>query len=66
MSQKQATSFHAFHAFNSPPVVGLREGSWLDVKDDSIVLKGTLQARIFEYNKQPYEVGSGTELNHLK
>lgn len=64
--ETRETRIKEFHAFNSPPVVGLREGSWLDVKNDSIVLKGTLQARIFEYNKEPYEVESGTELNHLK
>jgi len=63
--ETRETRIKEFHAFNSPPVVGLREGSWLDVNDDSIILKGTLQARIFEYNKEPYEVESGTELNLL-
>lgn len=64
--ETRETRIKEFHAFNSPPVVGLREGSWLDVTDASIILKGTLQARIFEYNNVPYEVASGTELNHLK
>jgi dipeptidase E len=64
--ETRETRIREFHAFNSPPVVGLREGSWLDVKEDSIILKGTLQSRIFEYNKEPYEVEPGTELNLLK
>jgi dipeptidase E len=63
--ETRETRIKEFHAFNSPPVVGLREGSWLDVNNDSIILKGALKARIFEYNKEPYEVESGTELNTL-
>ncbi|GFZ80397.1 dipeptidase E [Aquaticitalea lipolytica] len=66
MGETRETRIQEFHAFNSPPVVGLREGSWLQVKDESIVLKGSLSARIFEYNKSPYEVESNTELNTLK
>lgn len=64
--ETRETRIKEFHAFNSPPVVGLREGSWLDVNGDSIILKGTLSARIFEYNKPPYEVEPGTELKNLK
>lgn len=55
-----------FHQFNTQPVIGLREGSWLEVKNSSIILKGNLPARIFEHGKEPYEVKSGTELNNLK
>jgi dipeptidase E len=64
--ETRETRIKEFHAYNSPPVIGLREGSWLDVNDDSIVLKGTLQARIFEYGKAPYEVETGTDLTQLK
>ena len=66
MGETRETRIKEFHNFNNQPVVGLREGSWLHVKEDSIILKGHLTARIFEYNKTPYEVPSGTELNHLK
>lgn len=55
-----------FHSINTQPVVGLREGSWLEVKANKITLKGTLPARIFELNKVPYEIepdGSLTDLN---
>ena len=64
--ETRETRIKEFHAFNSQPVVGLREGSWLEVKDNSIVLKGELKARIFEYNKTPYEVETETDLSSLK
>jgi dipeptidase E len=66
MGETRETRIKEFHAFNSQPVIGLREGSWLFVKGDSIVLKGPLSARIFEQNKMPYEVKAETELNTLK
>ncbi len=66
MGETRETRIGEFHKFNTEPVVGIREGSWLKIKGDSITLKGTLAARIFEYNKSPYEVETETELNHLK
>ncbi|MFK8280498.1 dipeptidase PepE [Capnocytophaga canimorsus] len=36
-------------------VVGLREGSWLRVIGEEILLKGGLTARIFSKNQAPYE-----------
>lgn len=66
MGETRETRIKEFHHYNTPPVIGLREGSWLHVKNNSIILKGSLTARVFEYNKTPYEVNSGTELNQLK
>ncbi|MEO8773308.1 MAG: dipeptidase PepE [Gelidibacter sp.] len=66
MGETRETRIQEFHAFNSQPVVGLREGSWLEVNGDSIILEGELDARIFEYNKAPYEVETGTDLSVLK
>ena len=43
-------------------MVGLREGSWLSVKNDIITLKGKLSARLFEKDKEAYEINSGTEI----
>lgn len=55
-----------FHFLNSPPVLGLREGSWLEVKGDKITLKGGLQARLFKKNTAPLEIEFGTDLSNLK
>ena len=66
MGETRETRIREFHAFNTQPVVGIREGSWLQVEGDSIILKGTLKARIFEHNKDPFEIETGTELNTLK
>ena len=66
MGETRETRIKEFHNFNTNPVVGLREGSWLAVSGKSIKLNGELPARIFEYNKAPYEVAPDTQLNHLK
>jgi len=54
--ETRETRIKEFHKFNTVPVIGLREGSWLHVDDDTITLEGKLDARVFEYNKLPYEV----------
>ena len=54
-----------FHQFNNQPVVGLREGSWLEVKGEDIILKGDHSARIFRTGKEPQEIGTGSLLNGL-
>jgi dipeptidase E len=66
MGETRETRIKEFHAYNSVPVLGLREGSWLDVKGDSITLKGNLTARLFRQNQIPEELESGTELNFIK
>ncbi|TAF10000.1 MAG: dipeptidase PepE [Flavobacteriia bacterium] len=66
MGETRETRINEFHHFNPQPVVGLREGSWLEVKGDSVKLKGTLTARIFKRNEKPIEVEPETELNDLK
>ncbi|MGS2725123.1 dipeptidase PepE [Psychroserpens sp. BH13MA-6] len=65
MGETRETRIKEFHKFNTQPVVGLREGSWLEVKGQQISLKGTLDARIFEYDKTPYEIKTGTDLSQL-
>lgn len=64
--ETRETRIKEFHAFNTQPVVGIREGSWLAVNGHKITLKGPLSARIFEHNKSPYEVEPETDLSHLK
>lgn len=54
--ETRETRIKEFHKFNTVPVVGLREGSWLCVNGKTITLEGTLAARVFEHNNPPYEV----------
>jgi dipeptidase E len=65
MGETRETRIKEFHAFNSLPVLGLREGSWLDVKGEKITLKGNLQARLFRQNQVPEELETGSDLSLL-
>ena len=66
MGETRETRIKEYHAFNAVPVLGLREGSWLDVKGESITLKGNLTARLFRQNQIPEELETGTDLNFIK
>ncbi|TDE29696.1 MULTISPECIES: dipeptidase PepE [Flavobacterium] len=66
MGETRETRIKEFHAYNSVPVLGLREGSWLDVKGDKITLKGNLTARLFKQKQAPEELESGTDLSFIK
>ncbi|WP_181954053.1 dipeptidase PepE [Flavobacterium cellulosilyticum] len=66
MGETRETRINEFHSFNNAPVLGLREGSWLDVKGDAIVLKGDLTARLFRKNLLPIEIDSETNVNYIK
>ncbi|MEL0645663.1 dipeptidase PepE [Olleya sp. Ti.3.14] len=66
MGETRETRIKEFHKFNTQPVIGLREGSWLEVKGQSIQLKGVLNARVFEHGNEPYEIETDTFLNELK
>ncbi len=62
MGETRATRIKEYHEYNTTPVLGLREGSWLQVCDTSITLQGKLTARVFKQNKEPYEIESGSEV----
>ena len=66
MGETRETRIKEFHAYNTQPVIGLREGSWIAVEDNTLTLKGTLEARIFEYGKTPYEIATNSDLGFLK
>ena len=62
MGETRETRIKEFHIYNETSVLGLREGSWLDVSGDSIVLKGPHSARWFQQGKTPGEIESGSEI----
>jgi dipeptidase E len=66
MGETRETRIQEFHAFNTVPVLGLREGSWLDVKGEKITLRGNLSARLFRQNQIPEELESGADLSFIK
>lgn len=63
--ETRETRIMEFHSINTYPVVGLREGSWLEIKDDEIILRGTLTARIFKAGQEPFELKTNSSLSEL-
>lgn len=66
MGETREDRIKEFHSFNSIPVLGLREGSWLEIKGEAITLKGNLKARLFRQKQEPEELESGSDLSHIK
>ena len=62
MGETRETRIQEFHIYNDTPVLGLREGSWLEVIDGKITLKGVLKARLFQKNKLPVELETGSRV----
>ncbi|WP_143308971.1 dipeptidase PepE [Chitinophaga vietnamensis] len=62
MGETRETRIREFHTQNNIPVLGLREGSWLEIKGDHITLQGTLSARVFLPGKEAYELAAGSEV----
>src|SRR5690554_2280352 len=65
MGETRETRINEFHQFNTQPVLGLREGSWLEVRGSQITLKGQLSARLFRQNETPVELATETDLSDL-
>lgn len=63
--ETRETRIKEFHTINTQPVIGLREGSWLEISADKISLKGMLPARIFKVDEVPFEVAPNYNLSDL-
>jgi len=66
MGESRETRIREFHKFNNFPVLGLKEGSWLEVKDNKIILKGNLSAKLFRKDLTPTEIATESELGFIQ
>ncbi len=60
--ESRATRIKEFHAFNPQTVIGLREGSWIQVRGKELHLRGSLSARVFRPGEEAFEIETGAEL----
>lgn len=65
MGETRETRINEFHKQSSIPVLGLREGSWLEIYDNNVIIRGELTARLFRQNEFPVEMSPGENLNFL-
>lgn len=54
--ETRETRIKEFHTQNNTPVVGLREGSWIEARNNQFTLKGKFSARIFIPNQEAFEL----------
>lgn len=57
--ETRETRIAEFHCFNSTPVIGLREGSFITVLDNETILHGPHTARVFRSGQNPFEMRPG-------
>jgi dipeptidase E len=65
MGETQEERILQFLEENDTPVVGMREGAWLLVEDDSVMVKGLAGARIFRRGHAPVEAAPTSEISDL-
>lgn len=64
MGETREDRLHEFHEENAAPVVGIREGAWLEVEGEAVILAGGT-ARLFRRGRRPAEVAAGSRLDGL-
>ncbi len=65
MGETRETRINEFHTLSAIPVLGLREGSWLEIMGENNILKGNLTAKLFRQNQPPVEVETDTNFRFL-
>ena len=65
MGESRETRINEFHKLNDQVVIGLREGSYLQVKGDDIYLKGLKHAVVFKKENEKFEIENGFNLKKI-
>jgi dipeptidase E len=65
MGETRETRIAEFHQFNDQPVIGLREGSWIEVYGMKARLQGNLSARLFIKGKEALEIPAHSDISYL-
>jgi dipeptidase E len=65
MGETRETRIREFHVQNPQPVIGLREGAWLEVADGRMTLGGNRGARLFRRGEAAEELVAGSDLSAL-
>ena len=65
MGESRETRINEFHKFNDQFVIGLREGSYLQVEGNDIYLKGLKHAVIFKKENEKFEIENGFNLKNI-
>ncbi|MEQ1634239.1 MAG: dipeptidase PepE [Planctomycetota bacterium] len=65
MGETREERLRQFHEEHDTPVLGLREGGWLDVRGAAMRLCGTMKARLFCRGEAPLEIEPGSDLSFL-
>ena len=65
MGESRETRINEFHKFNDQFVIGLREGSYLQVQGDDIYLKGSKNAIIFKKENEKFEIENRFNIKNI-
>jgi len=65
MGETREKRIQEFHCYNTTPVLGLREGAMLHIKDTTMTLLGSTGARLLQKDQEPREYKPGSDLSFL-
>lgn len=65
MGETREQRIREFHEMNAPPVVGLREGGWLEIEGPRLTLRGSGGVRLFRRGAEPTEHAPESDLSVL-
>jgi dipeptidase E len=65
MVESREQRIKEFHEENDTPVVGLREGAWLRIEGNTMILEGKTGAKLFEKGNLPRDLQPQSKLDYL-